>query len=225
MCCCRVRLMSPIIAASVVVLPEPVAPVTRTRPRCSSASRATPGRSRDRRTSARASGSRGRRTRWSRAGGSRSRGSAAGRRPVGDVEVAGLVEHSRRAGVSTDTVASDALEVGSRAAASRPWARRRRRGGASAGARPSDGRRSRPLDGAQEEGVEVHAPSYSARAEARLSRARMAVLPGVCPSGQRERSVKPPAQPTKVRILPPSIASPALSFRVSRSLDTASLSS
>jgi hypothetical protein len=26
---------------------------------------------------------------------------------------------------------------------------------------------------------------------------------GVCPSGQRERSVKPPAQPTEVRILPP----------------------
>ena len=32
-----------IIAASVVVLPEPVAPVTSTRPRCSSASRLTPG--------------------------------------------------------------------------------------------------------------------------------------------------------------------------------------
>ena len=32
------------IAASVVVLPEPVAPVTRIRPRCSSASRLTPGR-------------------------------------------------------------------------------------------------------------------------------------------------------------------------------------
>jgi hypothetical protein len=28
-------------------------------------------------------------------------------------------------------------------------------------------------------------------------------LAGVCPSGQRERSVKPPAQPTEVRILPP----------------------
>ena len=31
------------IEASVVVFPEPVAPVTRTRPRCSFASRATPG--------------------------------------------------------------------------------------------------------------------------------------------------------------------------------------
>ena len=31
------------IAASVVVLPEPVAPVTRTSPRCSSARRVTPG--------------------------------------------------------------------------------------------------------------------------------------------------------------------------------------
>jgi class 3 adenylate cyclase len=31
----------------------------------------------------------------------------------------------------------------------------------------------------------------------------MAVLPGVCPSGQRERAVNPSAQPTEVRILPP----------------------
>jgi hypothetical protein len=30
-----------------------------------------------------------------------------------------------------------------------------------------------------------------------------ALFPGVCPSGQRERSVKPSAQPTEVRILPP----------------------
>ena len=42
MCWRRVRLMWSSIAASVVVLPEPVAPVTRTRPRCSFASRATP---------------------------------------------------------------------------------------------------------------------------------------------------------------------------------------
>ena len=38
MCWRRVVLTWSIIAASVVVLPEPVAPVTRTRPRCSSAS-------------------------------------------------------------------------------------------------------------------------------------------------------------------------------------------
>src|SRR2546430_4570132 len=31
----------------------------------------------------------------------------------------------------------------------------------------------------------------------------MAVLPGVCRSGQRERAVSPSAQPTEVRILPP----------------------
>ena len=43
MCCVRVRLISPIIAASVVVFPEPVAPVTSTRPRCSAVRRATPG--------------------------------------------------------------------------------------------------------------------------------------------------------------------------------------
>ena len=36
----------------------------------------------------------------------------------------------------------------------------------------------------------------------------MAVLSGVCPSGQRERSVKPPAQPTEVRILPPPLRLP-----------------
>ena len=42
MCCCRDRFMWSIIAASVVVFPEPVAPVTRTRPRCSSASFRTP---------------------------------------------------------------------------------------------------------------------------------------------------------------------------------------
>jgi hypothetical protein len=29
------------------------------------------------------------------------------------------------------------------------------------------------------------------------------LLPGVCPSGQRERAVNPSAQPTEVRILPP----------------------
>ena len=39
MCCLRVRLMWSSIAASVVVFPEPVSPVTRTRPRCSSARR------------------------------------------------------------------------------------------------------------------------------------------------------------------------------------------
>src|SRR5215213_7071050 len=43
MCWCRVRLMWSSIAASVVVLPEPVAPVTSTSPRCSSARRRTPG--------------------------------------------------------------------------------------------------------------------------------------------------------------------------------------
>ena len=42
MCCRRVRLMWSIIDASVVVLPEPVAPVTSTRPRRSSARRVTP---------------------------------------------------------------------------------------------------------------------------------------------------------------------------------------
>ena len=42
MCWCRDRFMWSIIAASVVVFPEPVAPVTRTRPRCSSASFRTP---------------------------------------------------------------------------------------------------------------------------------------------------------------------------------------
>ena len=31
----------------------------------------------------------------------------------------------------------------------------------------------------------------------------MRALPGVCPSGQRERAVNPSAQPTEVRILPP----------------------
>ena len=44
MCCRRVWLMWPSIEARVVVLPDPVAPVTRTRPRCSSASFWTPGR-------------------------------------------------------------------------------------------------------------------------------------------------------------------------------------
>ena len=48
MCCCRVRLMWSSIAASVVVLPEPVAPVTSTRPRCSSASRLHAGREAER---------------------------------------------------------------------------------------------------------------------------------------------------------------------------------
>ena len=43
MCCRRVRLMWPTIAASVVVLPTPVAPVTRISPRCSSDSVSTPG--------------------------------------------------------------------------------------------------------------------------------------------------------------------------------------
>ena len=43
MCWRRVRLMWSSIDASVVVLPEPVAPVTSTRPRRSSASRVTPG--------------------------------------------------------------------------------------------------------------------------------------------------------------------------------------
>jgi hypothetical protein len=33
-------------------------------------------------------------------------------------------------------------------------------------------------------------------------------LPGECPSGQRERTVNAPAQPTEVRILPPPLASP-----------------
>ena len=42
MCCLRPRFILSIIAASVVDLPEPVAPVTRTRPRCSSARRSTP---------------------------------------------------------------------------------------------------------------------------------------------------------------------------------------
>ncbi len=42
MCCARVRLTWSMIAASVVVFPEPVAPVTSTRPRCSSARRDTP---------------------------------------------------------------------------------------------------------------------------------------------------------------------------------------
>ena len=42
-CCRRVRLMWPTIAASVVVLPTPVAPVTRISPRCSSDSVSTPG--------------------------------------------------------------------------------------------------------------------------------------------------------------------------------------
>src|SRR3954471_7942454 len=32
---------------------------------------------------------------------------------------------------------------------------------------------------------------------------RLLSLPGVCPSGQRERAVNPSAQPTEVRILPP----------------------
>jgi hypothetical protein len=34
-----------------------------------------------------------------------------------------------------------------------------------------------------------------------------ALFQGVCPSGQRERSVKPSAQPTEVRILPPPLLS------------------
>src|SRR4029077_13510034 len=34
-------------------------------------------------------------------------------------------------------------------------------------------------------------------------RLQCAALPGVCPSGQRERAVNPSAQPTEVRILPP----------------------
>ena len=42
MCCLRFRLIQLSIAASDVDLPEPVAPVTRTRPRCSCASLATP---------------------------------------------------------------------------------------------------------------------------------------------------------------------------------------
>ena len=42
MCWCRVLLMWSIIAASVVVFPEPVAPVTRMRPRCSFERRLTP---------------------------------------------------------------------------------------------------------------------------------------------------------------------------------------
>ena len=42
MCCRRFRFMKSIIAASVVVFPEPVAPVTRISPRCSSASFWTP---------------------------------------------------------------------------------------------------------------------------------------------------------------------------------------
>ena len=40
MCCCRLRLIELTIAARVVDFPEPVAPVTRTSPRCSSASAA-----------------------------------------------------------------------------------------------------------------------------------------------------------------------------------------
>ena len=44
MCCRRVRLMWPTIAASVVVLPTPVAPVTRISPRCSSDERLDAGR-------------------------------------------------------------------------------------------------------------------------------------------------------------------------------------
>ena len=44
MCCGRRRLMWSIIAASVVVLPEPVVPVTRMIPRCSSASLRDDGR-------------------------------------------------------------------------------------------------------------------------------------------------------------------------------------
>ena len=43
MWCGRVRLMWSIIAASVVLLPEPVVPVTRMIPRCSSASLVTTG--------------------------------------------------------------------------------------------------------------------------------------------------------------------------------------
>ena len=35
----------------------------------------------------------------------------------------------------------------------------------------------------------------------------MPALPGVCPSGQRERAVNPSAQPTEVRILPPPLTS------------------
>ncbi len=42
MCCFRERLILSTIAAKVVDLPEPVAPVTRIRPRCSSASFSTP---------------------------------------------------------------------------------------------------------------------------------------------------------------------------------------
>src|SRR5205807_1356572 len=41
-CCCRVRLTCPTMAARVMVFPDPVAPVTRTRPRASFASRSTP---------------------------------------------------------------------------------------------------------------------------------------------------------------------------------------
>src|SRR5918992_999448 len=43
MCCLRERLIQLIIEARVVDLPNPVAPVTSTRPRCTSARRATPG--------------------------------------------------------------------------------------------------------------------------------------------------------------------------------------
>src|SRR5207249_485710 len=39
-------------------------------------------------------------------------------------------------------------------------------------------------------------------AERRNPDDKMELHPGGCPSGQRERSVKPPAQPTEVRILP-----------------------
>ena len=43
----------------------------------------------------------------------------------------------------------------------------------------------------------------SRRSASQAWRLQCRALPGVCPSGQRERAVNPSAQPTEVRILPP----------------------
>ena len=63
--------------------------------------------------------------------------------------------------------------------------------------------RAHPPDREQHAEEAPAAARGAAAARHRLVPPRMVSPPGECPSGQRERSVKPPAQPTQVRILPP----------------------
>ena len=163
MCWLRVRLMWSIIAASVVVLPEPVAPVTRTRPRCSLGEPRDAGRQAELSklgTSLRDHAERERDRAALAEAVDAEAGQALGR--VGDVEVAALVELAQplRGDVR------HGLERGSRLLVERrPLGQRRDRAvrAASAAGRLQVDVARAEFDRAPEEGIQVHGASLRNR--------------------------------------------------------------